>query len=208
MQADAPSERTNSWRAALATAVTTAPRATATCTVAWPTPPAAPLTRTRLPAATRPSVQRVTAVAPAQASAAASVSASESGRGKTYPAGTGQYSANVPAVRRNGSRKPNTRWPMAKPLTPSPRPATSPAKSDPIVRGRPPRTSGRKLPVAIFQSTGLTLAARTRTSTSPRAGTGIWTSSSFSVSGSPKEWYRAASMGSPAGVPPGAAASH
>ncbi len=67
--------------------------------------------------------------------------------------------------------------PTDQPATPAPVAATSPAKSEPMVRGRPPRTSRRKLPVAIFQSTGLRLADLTRISSSPGAGDGIGTSS-------------------------------
>ena len=53
-------------------AVTSAPRALATCTATWPTPPAAPFTSTLLPSPTWPRLQSVTAVAPTQANAAAS----------------------------------------------------------------------------------------------------------------------------------------
>ena len=62
-------------------------------------------------------------------------------------------------ARANGSMNPMTGSPGAQPLDARrrrPRPRRE--KSEPIVRGRPPLTSKRKLPSAIFQSTGLRLA--------------------------------------------------
>ena len=188
MKSSAPSDATNSRRGPLAVAVTRAPRAFASCTATWPTPPEAPFTRTRLPADTCARSQRVTAVAPTHASAAASRKSIPAGSGNTDLTGTAQKSANVPRAHENGSTKPQTRSPGLTPSTPLPTFATTPAKSLPMVLGKPCFTRKRNLPAAIFQSTGLTLAYRTPTTTSPAAASGGGTSSSLRSPGDPNEW--------------------
>ena len=100
-------------------------------------------------------------------------------------AGTSTSSANAPTI-----TEPNTGWPTARSVTPSPTVTTSPANSLPGVKGTGTdtwywlatnRTSGK-----------LTAAAATRTTTSPGPGTRDATSSTVTVSGSPYSLQTAA----------------
>src|SRR5258705_192764 len=73
MTGSAPMEPTNSTFGALQTPVTSAPNDLANCTANVPTPPAAPLIRTRCPGWIRPQSRRpCSAVNPARGAAAAS----------------------------------------------------------------------------------------------------------------------------------------
>src|SRR5574338_170513 len=94
---------------------------------------------------------------------------------------------------------PNTRSPAAKRVTPGPVRSTMPATSHPIVNGGSPTNP----PLSrVFQSTGLTPAAVTRTSTSVGAGSGSDTSTSSSTSGPPSARCRIARIvGGGGGVP-------
>jgi hypothetical protein len=77
---------------------------------------------------------------------------------------------------------PKTRSSKANLVTPPPKASTVPATSQPTVNGGSPRKPPR---ARTFQSTGLTPAATTRTSTSVGAGSGFGNSVSSSTSGPP-----------------------
>nr|BFF25865.1 hypothetical protein GCM10025732_38300 [Glycomyces mayteni] len=98
-----------------------------------PTPPEAPLTRTRVPgAAVNESVIAAWAVSPDMTEAAASVKDSASGLGRSRSAAVTVYSANVPAVvNPEPHLVPKTASPTPNAVTPSPRAATVPATSVP-----------------------------------------------------------------------------
>src|SRR6185369_6470433 len=92
------------------------------------------------------------------------------------------YSACVPSVR--GSLTPATRPP-----------SISPAQSRPSTRGKSIGKTFAIRPRRIFQSIGLTLAARTFTSTCPGLGTGFGACSRRMTSGPPYPWMRSARKG-------------
>ena len=77
---------------------------------------------------------------------------------------------------------PNTESPTAKRVTPTPTASTVPATSQPTVNGGGPITVAMPPPARVFQSTGLTPAAATRTriSVGSGSGTGAWPTSSTS----------------------------
>jgi hypothetical protein len=81
---------------------------------------------------------------------------------------------------------PNTRMPTKYPSAPPPVPTISPAKSSPHPRGGD-STIGRKrmCPARILPSTGLSDAARTRTTSSPARGVGSSVVTTSSTSGGP-----------------------
>src|SRR5699024_11162568 len=119
---------------------------------------------------------------------AASARSQLSGTGATNPSSaTATSSAWAPG---RPSTNPNTRSPTAYDSTPSPRPTTTPAYSDPNTwtrgRGQPQATrliQGR--PDRYAQSVRFTVVAYTRTKISPRPGTGSGTSSKLMTSGPP-----------------------
>jgi len=80
---------------------------------------------------------------------------------------------------------PNTSSPGASVVTPLPTASTTPATSQPTTNGGSPSTADTPLPDRVFQSTGLTPAATTRTSTSVGRGSGRGRSTSSSTSGPP-----------------------
>ncbi len=81
---------------------------------------------------------------------------------------------------------PSTASPGSSVVTPTPTSSTTPATSQPSVKGGSPSTPAMPLPARVFQSTGLTPAARTRTSTSVGSGAGTGASPSSRTSGPPK----------------------
>jgi len=167
----------------LAEPITRAPRRSASCTASWPTPPAAPLTKMVSPGrssscstpshAVRPATTRLAATA---GSSPAGMRASRSTAGSTT---VRSWSARVRA-------EPKTRSPTAHPSTSGPTSSIVPAMSLPTPSGgRSPRAAAAGPPLKIFQSTGFSAAASTRTRTSPRPACGSSASRSSSTSGSP-----------------------
>lgn len=84
---------------------------------------------------------------------------------------TETYSAALPKAR---PRRPHTRSPARSPVTAGSTSATSPTKSMPVRCGKRRPVTRRTFPARPCTSPPLTLAAWTRTSTSPglRTGTG------------------------------------
>ena len=125
----------------LQTPVTSAPSAFAICTANVPTPPAAPLTRTRCPASSRPLSRRAwSAVTPASGIAAACSNVRPAGfAARTFFGPAHTYSASAPAF------APNTSSPGWNAVTFSPTASTTPATSIPRIGcfGRP-RPSDRR----------------------------------------------------------------
>ncbi|GAA3157533.1 hypothetical protein GCM10020001_096940 [Nonomuraea salmonea] len=95
------------------------------------------------------------------------------------------YSAYAPAWRGNHGM-PNTSSPGWKRVTPKPVSSTTPETSQPSTNGGSPSTAAMPEPWRVFQSTGLTPAACTRTKISVGRGTGRGTSARRSTSGPPK----------------------
>ncbi len=167
MTSSAPIERTRSIFAVLHTPVTLAPIAAAICTANVPTPPAAPMTRTCCPAASRPLSRRAcTAVTAEVGSAAACSELTVAGLATTLSSAARAYSANDP------SQAPKTSSPGLNPVTCPPTASTVPATSQPrtccLGRRRPnPITRTRYgRPLIRCHTLGSTPAARTRTRTS------------------------------------------
>ncbi len=118
--------RTASSLAVLATPVTVAPSAVASCTANEPTPPDAPITSTRWPGSTRPTVVRAwSAVMPEIAETAACSKLTFSGLCASFDSLAEAYSAKVPLP------MPNTSSPTAKRVTSAPTSTTRPATSMP-----------------------------------------------------------------------------
>src|SRR4051794_12425274 len=80
---------------------------------------------------------------------------------------------------------PNTASPTAKRVTPTPTASTVPATSHPTVNGGGPITLAIPPPARVFQSTGLTPAAATRTRISVGNGSGTGAPPIPSTSGPP-----------------------
>src|SRR4051794_9082869 len=80
---------------------------------------------------------------------------------------------------------PNTASPTAKRVTPTPTASTVPATSHPTVNGGGPITLAIPPPARVFQSTGLTPAAATRTRISVGNGSGTGARPISSTSGPP-----------------------
>ena len=80
---------------------------------------------------------------------------------------------------------PNTESPTAKRVTPTPTASTVPATSQPTVNGGGPITLAMPPPARVFQSTGLTPAAATRTRISVGNGSGTGARPTSSTSGPP-----------------------
>src|SRR5205807_104373 len=78
--------------------------------------------------------------------------------------------------------------------TPRPVSSTTPETSQPTVKGKGPIAAAAPLPVRVFQSTGLTPAAWTRTSTSVGSGSGCGISASCRTSGPPNRSWTIARM--------------
>ena len=171
------------------TPVTSAPSALAIWTAMVPTPPEAPLTRTRVPALTRATSRMATrAASPHITDAAASVNES--------PAGfLGELGRRRGGVLREGAGRapvdPKTSSPGARSVTCWPTACTTPAMSLPRTGrlGRRSPMPGRMMygvPATVAQSGVLTLVARTRTRTSPAPIDGTAVSASRSTrSGAP-----------------------
>ena len=165
--------------------MTYAPRDFAIWTARWPTPPAAACTSTRCPGSTPPmSTRHCHAVSPANGSPAASHSSSPAGRRAKCRDGAVTNSAYAAACRGNQGM-PYTGSPTANRVTPGPTASTMPATSQPTVNGGRPKTGAIPPPERVFQSTGFTPAAITRTRTSVGSGSGTGSSSSPSTSGPP-----------------------
>ena len=176
-------------RAVPHTPVTSAPSTLAIWTAMVPTPPEAPLTRTRVPAPTCATSRMATSAAsPVITDAAASVNVSPAGFPASWAAGTTTYWANAPA---RSQVDPSTSSPGTRSVTRPPTASTTPATSLPRTArfGRRSPEARRPMygtPVTVAQSGVLTLVARTRTRTSPAptGGTGI-SSSRSTRSGAP-----------------------
>ena len=111
------------------TPVTSAPSALAIWTAMVPTPPEAPLTRTRVPALTRATSRTATrAASPHITDAAASVNESPAGFLASWAAGAAAYCAKAPA---RSLVDPNTSSPGARSVTCWPTACTTPAMSLP-----------------------------------------------------------------------------
>src|SRR5918994_1119870 len=128
-RASAPVARTAAARSSLpAWPVTVALVWRASWRVNWPTPPAAPVTRTRSPACVLARRRMPAAVTPATGRVAAVPKSQADGRGAGHSAGTTTRSAKLPPPGDSAT----TRSPTSKVATPSPRAATVPATSQPI----------------------------------------------------------------------------
>ncbi len=184
----------------LHTPVTSAPSARAICTASVPTPPDAPLIRTRVPGPALPtSRMAISAVRPDMTDAAASSKVSPRGFLMSWDAGTTVCSAKVPDVARAPAHDdPNTSSPGRRSVTFVPTASTTPATSVPRTGVRGPRSPdlSRRMygtPVTVIQSGVFTLVARTRirTSSSPTGGRSI-SSSRSTRSGAPyRSWTMA-----------------
>src|SRR5712691_136702 len=176
MTVPAPISRTRSTFLVLQTAVTSAPNDLAIWTANVPTPPEAPLTRTRCPLWTRPwSRSACSAVLAATGKVAASSNETPAGFRTTPPlAAMAMYSAKEPRP------PPNTSSPGSKEVTFLPVASTMPAKSVPTTTGLRPR---RRCPTGerAKRSTGLADDAETRTRR-PSSGTAGRSSSMTSSS--------------------------
>src|SRR5918995_1101489 len=180
-----PSSRRNSCCSARAVPTTCAPRALATWTARWPTPPAAAWIRTRSPSPTRAvSTTVCQAVRPASGRPPAYASGRASGASASWRDGAVTNSAFALA-RRGNHGMPKTRSPGAKRVTPSPTSSTVPATSQPRIIGGSPIASRRPPCSRVFQSTGLIPAAVTLTRTSVGIGFGRSTSLTSRTSGPP-----------------------
>src|SRR5438128_11340248 len=127
-------------------------------------------------------------------SAAATLKSSERGFFTRSFTGTSAYSAKLPKT------SPKTSWPSRSGvLEPGPIFSMTPAKSCPSVSGTRSAPFGLYWCSRTIQSTGLTPAARIRTSALPRVTLGVATSSSWTRCGPPNSWMRTAFMGSPPG---------
>ena len=175
----------------LHTAVTSAPSQRASCTAKVPTPPEAPFTSTRLPAATFPLSRTAwSAVSAATGAAAAASKETSAGLRASFDSRATAWCAHAPA------HVPNTSWPTAKLDTDAPTAITRPATSVPAnglrgVRSPLPSRAGRK-PVTPYQSAGLTEVARTSTSTWSGSSSASSTSPSRRAPDSPyRSWTRA-----------------
>ena len=172
----------------LHTAVTSAPSAFAICTANVPTPPAAPLTRTCCPGSRRPwSRSAWRAVQPAMGTAAACSKVTSGGFTAKSSSVPRTYSAKAPPL------EPNTSSPGRSCVTLAPTSSTRPATSRPgmlLFGRRSPNERRMKYgsPRTRCQSTGLTDAALTRTSTLFASIVGSEISRSSSSSGGPYSW--------------------
>jgi len=146
----------------LTNAVTSAPPKRASWIAKRPTPPEAPVTRTRRPRMAGPSRRMRSAVRPAVGSAAACANDTPSGSSAIHACETATRSAQAPPC-----RMPTTRAPARGPCSTSD--FRMPAKSQP---GRQPTAAFS----SILSSPRLMENARTSTSTSPGADTGSGTS--------------------------------
>ena len=124
------------------------------------------------------------AVRPASGNPAASTSESPAGRCAKCREGAVTNSAYAPASRGNQGI-PNTASPTENRVTPAPTASTVPATSHPTVNGGGPSTAAMPEPARVFQSTGFTPAAATRTRTSVGSGSGRAASPISRTSGPP-----------------------
>src|SRR5918994_5453411 len=176
----APSDLTSSRFGVLPTPVTSAPSARAICTANVPTPPDAPLIRTRVPGPALPtSRMAISAVRPDMTDAAASSKVRLTGFTMSWDAGARANSAKVPGdvVSVLSHDEPNTSSPGWRSVTYLPTASTTPAMSVPRTgaAGRQSPDFSRVTygtPATVTQSGVFTLLARTRirTSSSPTAG--------------------------------------
>src|SRR5439155_11125540 len=121
----APIERTISTFRVLQTPVTSAPYDLENCTANVPTPPAAPLIRTRCPDWIRPARRPCRAVSPARGTAAACSNETFAGFAAKYDSEAHAYSARDPR------QSPNTSSPGLNRVTFRPTASTRPATSRP-----------------------------------------------------------------------------
>src|ERR687891_426511 len=204
----APRDRTNLRFLVLDTPVTSAPSAFAICRAKVPTPPEAPLIRTRVPDWTLPTSRTaLSAVRPDMTDAAASSNASPAGFLMSCDAGTTVNSANVPGMARVLPHEdPNTSSPGRRSVTFVPTASTTPATSVPRtgVRGRRSPDLSRTMygtPVTVIQSGVFTLVACTRIRTSSSPTDGRSTSSTRSTrSGAPYVFWTMAFIAPPFSV--------
>jgi hypothetical protein len=80
---------------------------------------------------------------------------------------------------------PNTASPTENRVTPEPIASTVPATSQPSVNGGGPSTAAMPAPARVFQSTGFTPAAATRTRISVGSGSGTSAAPTSRTSGPP-----------------------
>src|SRR5690606_41893048 len=98
---------------------------------------------------------------------------SDSPAGRRAKGGEGPVTSSAQAPARRGNNGiPNAASPTAKRVTPRPTASTVPATSQPTVIGGGPSTEAIPAPARVFQSTGFTPAAPTRTRTSVGRGSG------------------------------------
>src|SRR5918994_5871569 len=159
MTCSAPSDLTSWTFLVLETPVTSAPSALAICTANVPTPPEAPLIRTRVAGPTWPTSRiAISAVRPDMTEAAASLNESVAGLWMSWDAGATEYSAKVPARMAGVAQfDPNTSSPGCRSVTFLPTASTTPATSLPRtgVRGRRSPDFSRRMygtPVTVTQS--------------------------------------------------------
>ena len=146
----------------LQTAVTSVPSALAIWTANDPTPPDAPLIRTRCPGFIRPFRRPCIAVQPAVGSVAASSKDRLAGFDTSAVSGAAANSAYAPKPHRESS--PNTSSPGRNPVTFRPTASTLPAMSLPMILNlgvRSPATSrkGSGVPRSRCQSPAFAAAA-------------------------------------------------
>ena len=144
----APSSRRPRARSALrATAVTCAPAPAASWTAKRPTPPAAPVTSTRLPS-TKPAISSArSAVRPATGSVAACAKLAPSGSSASWSVRTATSCAQAPL-----RMSPTTRAPAGGPLPSSAARSTTPATSQPGIE--PAAHAGQAPRLAAIQGEG------------------------------------------------------
>ena len=134
MTRSAPRSRNRSSFPDASTAVTSAPRALASCTAHTPTAPPTPFTSTRWPALTRPWSHRfISAMRAAVGTAAAPSNKRFSGMRASSASSTAANSAKVPALLHwfFDVNSPNTRSPGTNRVAPEPTWTSSPARSVP-----------------------------------------------------------------------------
>src|SRR3954469_7503682 len=125
-----------------------APARGASGTAIEPTPPAAPAIATVSPGARLTARMAPYAVAPATNSEPATSHGTAAGLGVNWVAGTATYSAWLDRRLEN----PMTSSPTAKPLTPEPNSATTPARSLPCPDGNVAGNMSRTAPARIAAS--------------------------------------------------------
>src|SRR4051794_26686644 len=160
------------------------PRPSAICTATAPTPPAPPSTKSVSPAFAPRRRSARSDVSPATPAAAATAQSMDAGL--RAQALSTAYSACV------FGPWPNTSSPTDTPLTPSPTSSTTPAASRPRYPGPASGLPPAIAPLKIFQSIGLTPAARTVIRTVPGPACTSGGSAHPGTPGVPDSSYRSA----------------